>query len=296
METVIYICCHGGMVLEIGSRQRGHGCDVWGWLDMESWEMALKAGWEVEPNAAMTWHERSWQIMKAWNEPGRRKTVLAMNFHPLFLPEPANNDLKNWYTIFFRGRWIPMLPKRKTPLGLTKSFHIVLWIDRMQPSTTMHRYGKIIRLVPLALEQRTKTPSRRPRKMTQWPGCLGFCFFFIFHGLILNTDKCALFQLLPRCDDKGTSVVTSQVDMSRLMTLKTNEKMVYGLCMFTSMLFMLFMFHMLPSESVFKWPMHWAREAYSQLKVKRVKLVVDQMAAIFSLPATWRNVLSLLLS
>ena len=27
-------------------------------------------------------------------------------------------------------------------------------------------------------------------------------------------------------------------------------------------------------------------EAYSQLKVKRVKLVVDNMAAVFSLPAT----------
>ena len=123
----------------------------------------------------------------------------------------------------------------------------------MQPSTTMHRYGKIIRLVPLALEQRTKTPSRRPRKTTQWQGVWGsVVFFFIFHGLILNTDKCAFFQLLPRCDDKGTSVITSQVDMTILITLKKNGKngkMVYGLCMFK---FMLFMFHMLPSESVFK--------------------------------------------
>lgn len=110
------------MVLEIGSRQRGHGCDVWGWLDMESWEMALKAGWEVEPNAEMTWHERSWQIMKAWNETRRWKTVLAMNFHPLFLPEPANNDLKNWYTIFSEADEFPCCQNEKLPLNWHRAF------------------------------------------------------------------------------------------------------------------------------------------------------------------------------
>lgn len=257
------------------------------------WRWKLDGRWNrMQQWLDMKDRDRSWKL--GMNLEDGKPSLLWISIH-FFCLNQLTTTLRIG-TFFSEADEFPCCQNEKLPLDWQRAFTSFFGLTGCNLQL---RCTDMAKSYAWYLWHWSNVPKHRHGGQGRWrngQGVWGSVFFFIFHGLILNTDKCALFQLLPRCDDKGTSVVTSQVDMSRLMTLKTNEKMVYGLCMFTSMLFMLFMFHMLPSESVFKWPMHWAREAYSQLKVKRVKLVVDQMAAIFSLPATWRNVLSLLLS
>ena len=169
--------------LEIGSRQRAPlRCLRLAWYGIlgdgaESW---MGGG-----NRMQQWLDMNiWQIMKDWNETGRRKTIVAMNFQAIFLLEPAN-DLKNWCTNFFR-RWIPILPKGKLPLARQRAFTSLDWQDATfnydAPIWQNHTPGTF---GTGATYQNTITEAKEDDAMA---GCLGFCCFFsFFHGLILNT-------------------------------------------------------------------------------------------------------------
>lgn len=168
--------------LEIGSRQRAPlRCLRLAWYGIlgdgaESW---MGGG-----NRMQQWLDMNiWQIMKDWNETGRRKTIVAMNFQPFFCLNQLTT-LRIGAPIF--SQMNSHFAKGKTPLGSTKSFHVV----GLTGCNLQLRCTDMAKSYAWYLWHWSNVPKHHHGGQGRWRNGRVFgvlLFFSFFHGLILNT-------------------------------------------------------------------------------------------------------------